>query len=136
VTCRRLIAVTGAPVRSAPQSVQHLGSQTMTSSGSSTSGIVVPGAPSCLPGLRPDELRDERRAALRYGGSDDGGLLEVDESLLNRRSNSAIRAVSACICTACPAMTSRSPAFAARSSVTSADSSATSADSDGPDTRP
>jgi hypothetical protein len=31
---------------------------------------------------------------LRYGGSDDGGRLDVEESLFNRRSNSEIRAAS------------------------------------------
>jgi hypothetical protein len=44
-----------------------------------------------LPGRRPEEVRDERRTGLRYGESDDGGRLEVDESAPSRRSNSAIR---------------------------------------------
>ena len=131
VTWRRCTAVTGAPVRSAPQPPQQPGSDTMTSSGSSTSGIVEPGCPGCLPGLRPEEVRDERRAGLRYGGSEDGGLLEVEESLLNRRSNSTIRAVNDTSCAACASIwiacveiTSRSPAFAARNRATNADSSA------------
>jgi hypothetical protein len=115
--------------------VQLPASQTTTSSGSSTSGIVEPGCPGCLPGLRPDEVRDEPRTGFRYGGSDDGGLLEVEESLLSRRSSSAIRAASASICAACPMITSRSPAFAARSCATNADSSTISAD-DGSGTQP
>jgi hypothetical protein len=79
---------------------------------------------------------------LRYGESDDGGRLEVAESLPCRRSNSATRAVSdsnwaawASIWTACPAITSRSPVFVVRNRATSADSSATD-DGDGSDTRP
>jgi len=50
----------------------------MTSSGSATSGIVEPGSPGCLPGLRPEAFRDERDVGLRYGESDDGGLPEFD----------------------------------------------------------
>ena len=61
-------------------------------SGSSTNGIVDPGSPGCLPGRRPDDTRDDRGAGLRYGESDDGGLFDVEESLLSRSSNSAIRA--------------------------------------------
>ena len=109
VTCLRITPVTGASERSAPQPEQHTGSQRMISSGSSTSGIVEPGCPGCLPGLRPEAFRDERRGGLRYGPSEDGGLLEVDESAPSCRSNSAIR-------TACPSTTRRSSAFAARSS--------------------
>ena len=63
----------------------------MISSGLSTSGIVDPESPRCLPGRRPDALRDERRGGLRYGESDDGGRLDVEESSPSRRSNSAIR---------------------------------------------
>jgi hypothetical protein len=33
----------------------------------SISGIAVHGTPGCLPGQRPDEVRDERRVGLRYG---------------------------------------------------------------------
>ena len=65
VTCRRAVPVTGAPDRSAPQPAQLPGSQMMVSFGSSTSGIAEPGAPRCLPGLRPEERREERRSGLR-----------------------------------------------------------------------
>jgi hypothetical protein len=44
-----------------------------------------------LTGRRPDEVREERRTGLRYGESNDGGRLEVDESAPSCRSNSAIR---------------------------------------------
>ena len=98
VTCRRITPVTGAPERSAPQPEQHTGSQQTISSGSPISGIVEPGCPGCLPGLRPDAVRDERRGGLRYGPSEDGGLLDVEESAPSCRSNSAIRA-------ACPSTT-------------------------------
>ena len=114
----------------------------------STSGIVVPPAPGCLPGLRPDAVRDERRSGLRYGGSDEGGFDDVVESEPSRRSNSSIRAtcaascadsavtcpVSVSICTAWVLTTSRSAALAFRSRpMTSA-----STDDDGstPDTPP
>ena len=124
--------------------------------GLSINGIVEPAAPGWPPGLRPEEPRDKPRAGLRYGGSDEGGLLEVDESLLRRRSSSVIRAASASSCpawvstwTACPAITSRNPAFvarnptfaarnpafAARSCTTSSESSATDGGS-GSDTPP
>ena len=121
----------------------------MISSGSLTSGIVDPDCPGCLPGLRPDEVRDELRAGLEYGGSDDGGLLEVEESLLKRRSNSATRAVSdsssadwasiwpdwVSMWTAWPAITSRSLAFVVRNCATNTDNSAADGDS-GSDTKP
>lgn len=70
VTCRRAIPITGAPARSVPQSAHQLRSQTMTSSGSSTSGIIESGAP----GLRPEDLCVERGTGLRYDGSNDGGF--------------------------------------------------------------
>ena len=124
----------------------------MTSSGLSTSGIVVPGAPGCLPGLRPAARRDERRSGLRYGGSEDGGRDEVDESTPSRRSNSAIRStcaltwadkastcadvavicpVNASISTAWVLITSRRPVFVFRSRAMSC----ASAEDDGSDTQ-
>jgi len=74
------------------------GSHTIVSSGLSTSGNVDPGHPGYLPGLRPEDVRDERGDGLRYGGSHDGGLLEVDESSRARRSSSTIRAACASTC--------------------------------------
>jgi hypothetical protein len=58
-----------------------------------TRGEHQPGCrdPGCLPGRRPEEVREERLTGLRYGKSDDGGRLEFDESAPSRRSNSAIR---------------------------------------------
>ncbi len=91
VTCRRSIPVTGPPDTSAPHPEHGPGSQQITTSGSSTSGIVDPGAPGCLPGLRPVAFREEPRSGLRYGPSEDGGRLEFAESAPRRRSSSAIR---------------------------------------------
>lgn len=49
-------------------------------------------APGCLPGLRPERVRDERFFAGFYdhGASDDGGREEFDESAEDPRLNSAI----------------------------------------------
>jgi hypothetical protein len=65
------------------------------SSGSSTRPREDDDAPNCLPGLRPDLVRDERFLAgfFDHGASDDGGRDEFDESELNRRSSSATRSV-------------------------------------------
>ena len=87
----------------------------MISFGASTSGIVVPGSPGCLPGRRPEDCREERRTGLRYGESELGGLLDVEESLPNCRSSAAIRAF-------CASTTPRSAALSRRSSQTSAHS--------------
>ena len=43
-------------------------------------------------------MREEDRSGLRYGGSDEGGFDEFDESDPSRRSNSAIRATCAASC--------------------------------------
>ena len=63
-----------------PTVPQQTGSHTIISSGSSTSGITEPGAPGCLPGRRPEKVREERLTGVRYGEFDDGGRLEVNES--------------------------------------------------------
>ena len=85
--------------------------------------------PGCLPGLRPDLLRDERFFAgfFDHGASDDGGREEFDESHANRRSSSATRCVNAasircsCSCSARnTAFSVRNPAFFARSTAFSA----------------
>jgi hypothetical protein len=62
------------------------------SSASSTRLREDDGAPGCLPGLRPDLVRDERFLAgfFDHGASDDGGREEFDESAEDRRLNSAI----------------------------------------------
>jgi hypothetical protein len=78
--------------------------------------------PGCLPGLRPDLLRDERFLAgsFDHGASDDGGREEFDESEANRRSSSATRSVNALSTRSnfsCPA---RNAAFSARSAAFSA----------------
>jgi hypothetical protein len=114
-TWRRCTPTTGAPARSAPQPPQQPGLPVMISLGASTSGIVVPGSPGCLPGWRPEDFREERRTGLRYGESELGGLLDVEESLPNCRSSAVIRAF-------CASTTSRSAALSRRSSQTSAHS--------------
>jgi hypothetical protein len=52
-------------------------------------------APGCLPGLRPDLVREEHLHAgfFDHGASEDGGRAEFDESSPSRRSNSAILSV-------------------------------------------
>jgi len=115
----------------------------------STSGIVVAPAPGCLPGFRPEAVREKGdRSGLRYGESTDGGFGDVVESEPSRRSNSSIRAtcadscadsavtcpVSVSICTACVSITSRSAALAFRSRATT--SASTDDDGSAPDTPP
>ena len=95
----------------------------------------------------------EDRSGLRYGGSEDGGLDEVDESDPSRRSNSSIRAtcaancaesasirpVNVSICTPCVSITSRKRAFVLRSPVFASCNAATNSASDDapdPDTPP
>lgn len=71
-------------------------------SGSSTRLSVVPAVPSCLPGPRPERIREDCfGAGLANGASEDGGLEEFDESLPSCRSGSATRATSPATCTAC-----------------------------------
>ena len=53
----------------------------MTSSGSSTWHNAEPGSPACLPGLRPDRVRDDPPRGRRSGPSEDGGFDDVAESL-------------------------------------------------------
>jgi hypothetical protein len=84
---------------------------TIVSSGSSTRLRETDDAPGCLPGLRPDAIRDERFFAgfLSQGASDDGGREEFDESADSRRSSAQIRSDSS-------ATTRFSSAFSAASS--------------------
>jgi hypothetical protein len=114
----------------------------------STSGIVVPPVPGCLPGFRPEAVREEDRSGLRYGESADGGFDDVVESEPSRRSNSSIRAtcaascadsavtcpVSVSICTAWVLITSRRAALAFRSRATT--SASANDDGSAPDTPP
>ena len=58
---------------------------------------VCPGSPACLPGRRPDDVRDERFGAFVYGPSEDGGREDVRLSFPAWRSSSSTRAVSAAI---------------------------------------
>jgi hypothetical protein len=98
---------------------------TSRSSGSSIRLREDPDAPGCLPGLRPDRVRDERFFAgfFAHGASDDGGREEFDESAANPRSSSAIRSVNLAI----TAINSPILAFSARSCATSARRAAFSA---------
>jgi hypothetical protein len=79
-------------------------------------------APGCLPGLRPDLLRDERFFAgfFDHGASDDGGREEFDESEANRRSSSATRSVNAATMRSNSSCSTRKAAFSARSAAFSA----------------
>ena len=116
-TCRTSIPAGAASARSAPQSPHARGWWSITSSGSPTSSSVAPGAPGCLPGLRPDPLR-RARFGVAYR-SDDGGNDELPEFCPNRRAssatcslNSAIRASCCPISSACA--TTIGKQFAAR----------------------
>src|SRR5664279_1207883 len=111
-TCRRSATVTGAPVNDPLHPEQVPGSTGTTRSGLSDNDRDTPGSPGCLPGLRPDRSRDDRRFAgfLLHGGPEDGGREEFDESKPSRRSNSATRAVNRSINSACAATNARSSA--------------------------
>src|SRR5665647_2712966 len=103
MTCRRVVLVTGASVRSVWQS-GHTGGSTTTVSSGSFWGNVEPGSPFALPGLRPGLSRNERflfLGGLVNGSSEDGGLEEFEESLLSRLASSSTCAVSLAICPAC-----------------------------------
>ncbi len=82
-----------------------------TRSGSSTSDRDDDAAPGCLPGLRPERVRDERRfaRALSHGASEDGGREEFDESAPNRRSSSAIRSACSPMTRSCSTTRAESP---------------------------
>ena len=84
-----------------------------------------PDAPGCLPGLRPERVRDERFFAgfFAHGASEDGGREEFDESAASARSSSAIRSVNLAI----TAINSPILAFSTRSCATSARRAAFSA---------
>lgn len=92
-TWRRCRPCSLAPPNEASQRPQRSGWMTIVLSGSSTRLREAEGAPGCLPGLRPDLLRDERFFAgfFSHSASDDGGREEFDESADRRRSSSQIR---------------------------------------------
>jgi len=90
--CRRSRPDSVASASDPAHPPQRAGESTTTRSGSSTSDRDDPSAPGCLPGLRPDRVRDERFFArvMSHGGSVDGGREEFDESAPSRRCSSAI----------------------------------------------
>src|SRR5881392_457223 len=81
---------TGASTREPPQPWHARGSWVNVSSGSSTSLSVSPGAPSCLPRRRPEEVREDRLGAgLLKGGSVEGGFEELVEFLSRCRASAS-----------------------------------------------
>lgn len=86
VTCRRSDAATGVPAKSHAQPAHTSGGQAIRSSGASTSRIVAPGVPGCLPGRRPVGCRNDRsvrfgdRGCLANTPSELGGFDEFEES--------------------------------------------------------
>jgi hypothetical protein len=130
------------PSSEASQRWQRCGWISNVSSTSSMRLLEDDDAPGCLPGLRPDLLRDERFFAgfFDHGASEDGGREEFDESQANRRSSSVTRCVNAATMrrsSSCSARNTafsvRNPAFSARSTAFSAASCPSSARS-GPTT--
>jgi hypothetical protein len=94
------------------------------SSGSSRRLREADEAPGCLPGLRPDLVRDDRFCAgfFAHGASEEGGRDQFEESAASRRSSSATRSVNAAtmrVNSSCPA---RNSAFSARNAAFSATS--------------
>ena len=122
--CRRA----GAAPDSDPSHPQHRsGSITTVSSGSSTRLRDAKDAPGCLPGLRPDRVRDDRFLAgfLSHGASEEGGRDEFDESADRRRSSSAIRSDSSASIRFSSAFSARNAAFSAASCCSSNGASGT-----------
>jgi DNA invertase Pin-like site-specific DNA recombinase len=96
-TCRRCDANTSTPARSPAHPPQPAGRHVIRSSGSSVSIRVAPGAPRGLP-RRPDPDPDLH---CRSNPSDDGGFELFDESIPNRRRNSATSASNAATTASC-----------------------------------
>jgi hypothetical protein len=125
ITCRRTVAVTGAPNSPLPQPAHRPGSWLTTSSGRPVISSVAPGCPFGRPGLRPDLPRSDRGAGLA-SPSPDGGIDEFRGFLPSRARSSDTWAASASTCSrsipisvSLASITSRSRAFAARSAATS-----------------
>jgi hypothetical protein len=91
-TCRRSRPDSAPPVSDFSHPEQCSGSITTTRSGSSSRLRDDEDAPGCLPGWRPDRVREERLFAgfFSHGASEDGGREEFDESSDSRRVNSAV----------------------------------------------
>src|SRR6266498_2800575 len=66
-TCRVCSATTGTPARPQPHPAQATGAHTTVWSGAATCARVTPGAPGCLPGLRPTGPAATGRLARRLG---------------------------------------------------------------------
>ena len=99
VTWWRRCAKTFSPARPVPQPRHSAGGNSSRSSGSSTSRIVVPGSPGCLPGGRfPRSRADRSRPFFLYGLSDDGGFDDVEESRPTCRRRSSTWACKAVTC--------------------------------------
>jgi len=89
---------------------------TTTRSGSSTSDRDDDAAPGCLPGSRPDRVRDERFTRdFSHSASEDGGRDEFDESAPNQRSSSAIRSACSPMTRSCSTTRAESPPTSANS---------------------
>jgi len=89
-------------------------------------------APGCLPGFRPDLVREDRFFAgcFFHGASEEGGREEFDESADTRRCNSAISSACSAITRRRSTTSSRNPATcasSARNPATSARNAAFSA---------
>ena len=115
VTWWRRCAQTCSRARPVPHSRHSDGGYQNRYSGLSTSFIVVPGSPGCLPGRRFPRSRSDR-SFFSYGLSDDGGFDDVEESFPARRSSCPIRSRICPITAACSAMTRHASASWAASS--------------------
>ena len=102
-TWRRTRAVSSASCNDCSHRAHRSGATSKISFGSLTTRRDADAEPSCLPGLRPDRLRDERFFAgcLSPGASADGGRDDVEEFLPRRRSSSAIRSACSAITRLC-----------------------------------
>ena len=112
-----------APARSAPHPQLPSGSTSSVSSGCSRQARYAPGAPGCLPGLRPPPRRAVRSGGFFPGRSSvPGGIDEFPllreisrSSRATRSASSAFCVFSAAICASLSSSSIRSRAFSARS---------------------
>jgi len=98
-TCLRRTAVTGASTSDVPHEHAAGAGTAIRSSGSSTNRNAVPASPGCLPGLRPDALREDPLRRRRPGRSEDGGFDDVEESFPSLNTSACTCAVSSPTCT-------------------------------------